>query len=371
MAQKRTKKTHTDVFAARVKRLRGLFVEHELDSFLVANPRDIQYLTGFRGEDAHLLVREKGKPILISDSRFATELRDLKRKFSIHMRTALMCDAVAEVVVGTPLAAIGIQAEFVTLANRKALAKAVGARKLKETQGVLGKLRIFKDESEIKLLRRGVKVAQEALTEMLTAVKPGVTEYALAARLDYEMRIRGAQDESFPAIVAAQANGALPHAVPGPTKVRKGRPLLVDWGACIDGYRSDLTRTFHVGPFSRQMREIYEIVLESQLAGIAAIKPGASGKEVDDASRKVIVDAGYGKYFGHGLGHGIGLDVHEAPSLSWRSSDVLEPGMVVTVEPGIYLPDIGGVRIEDDVLVTERGHKVLSNYPKDIESAVL
>ncbi len=369
--KKQAKKASADAYSARLTRLRREFNELELDALLVSNPRDIQYLTGFRGEDAHLLVRQRGKAVLISDSRFETELRDLKDRFSIYMRKSMMSDAVAEVVSGTALAGIGIQAEHVTIANRKALAKAVGAKKLKDTQGLVAKLRIIKDDAEVKLLRRGAKIQQEALSAVLAELQPGMTEAAVAARLEYEMRVRGAQDEAFPAIVAAQANGALPHAVPGRTKVRKNRPLLFDWGACVEGYRSDLTRTFSVGSFSRQMREIYLIVLEAQLAGIAAVRPGASGKEVDAAARKVIEDAGYGNYFGHGLGHGIGLDVHEAPSLSRRSTDTLEPGMVVTVEPGIYLPDVGGVRIEDDVLVTKTGHTVLSNYPKDIDSAII
>jgi Xaa-Pro aminopeptidase len=369
--KKRSKKTTGDVHAARLRRLKRAFKDQELDALLVSNPRDIQYLTGFRGEDAHLLVKQRGKAVLISDSRFETELRDLKDRYSIFMRTGMMSSAVAEVVSDTSLGAIGTQAEHLTIAKRKAIAKAVGAKKLKDTQGLVSKLRVYKDDDEIKLLRRGVKIQQQALDAVLAELQPGMTEAAVAARLEYEMRVRGAQDEAFPAIVAAQANGALPHAVPGRTRIRQRKPLLFDWGACVAGYRSDMTRTFAVGSFSRQMREIYEIVLEAQTAAIDAIRPGVGGKEVDAVARKIIGDAGYGNYFGHGLGHGIGLDVHEAPSLSRRSSDTLEPGMVVTVEPGIYLPDVGGVRIEDDVLVTESGRRVLSNYPKDIESAII
>ena len=185
------------------------------------------------------------------------------------------------------------------------------------------------------------------------------------------MRRRGALNSSFDSIVGAGVNGSLPHYRPGNVKLTANSPLLVDWGARYKGYCSDLTRCLFFGHVAPQMREIYQIVLDAQLAAIAAIKPGAHGKKVDKAARDVIEKAGYGEKFGHGTGHGLGRDIHESISLSKLSTTVLEPGMVITVEPGIYLPGVGGVRIEDDVLVTRNGHRVLSSLPKDLASAEL
>ncbi|HEX7010598.1 MAG TPA: M24 family metallopeptidase, partial [Phycisphaeraceae bacterium] len=188
----------------------------------------------------------------------------------------------------------------------------------------------------------------------------------------YQMRKLGADGPSFPTIVAADASASLPHAIPGPRKLRKNGIVLIDWGARWGGYCSDLTRVVALGRMPPKLREIYQIVLDAQLAAIDAIAPGKPLKEVDAAARRLIERAGYGRQFGHSLGHGIGLDIHEMPTLSPRSDKgELEPGHVVTVEPGIYLPGIGGVRIEDDVLVTPRGAQVLSRLPKDLKSAMI
>lgn len=371
MAKKTSSKRPTnEPYAPRVRRLRTSFGEAGVDALLVTNPKDISYLCGFRGEDAYLLVG-RGKPVIFSDSRFEEELENLKPTVRVVIRRGPMNPVVKDVVTAAKVDALGVQAEYMTVGVRSGLAKAVGKRKLRDTQGLVSRLRVIKDEHEIKWLRKAIRIQQEALMATIATVEVGQTEQEIDARLVYEMSSRGAGGASFPSIVAAQANGSLPHAVPGRTRVKANRPLLVDWGARFSGYCGDLTRTFAVGRFPKKIAEIYDIVLEAQLAGIAAIRPGVRGVDVDAASRRIIDDAGYGKQFGHGLGHGIGLDVHEAPSLSARSDDTLEPGMVVTVEPGIYLPGIGGVRIEDDVLVTERGHRVLSNYPKDRDSMVI
>jgi Xaa-Pro aminopeptidase len=371
MAKKTTsKRSRTEPFAPRARRLRKSFDDVGIDALLVTNPRDISYLSGFRGEDAYLLVG-RGKPVLFSDSRFEEELEALKPRVRVVIRRGPMNPVVKDVVEAAKIDSLGVQAEHMTVSVRSGLARVIGKRRLRDTRGLVSRLRIIKDEHEVKWLRRAIRIQQDALKATIATVEVGQTEQEIDARLVYEMSSRGAGGASFPSIVAAQANGSLPHAVPGRTRVKANRPLLVDWGAKFEGYCGDLTRTFAVGRFPKRVTEIYDIVLEAQLAGIAAIRPGVRGVDVDAASRKIIEDAGYGKQFGHGLGHGIGLDVHEAPSLSTRSGDTLEPGMVVTVEPGIYLPGIGGVRIEDDVLVTERGHRVLSNYPKDRDSMVI
>ncbi len=206
---------------------------------------------------------------------------------------------------------------------------------------------------------------------MRKTIRVGQTELEMAARLEYEMKSRGASAPAFPTICAEGANGAQPHAQPGRRKVKRGSAILFDWGARLGGYCSDLTRMVFVGSVPPKFREIYGIVLEAQLAAIAEIRPGRRMCDIDAVARKVVEDAGYGPQYNHGLGHGLGLDVHEAPSLSWRSKEKLEPGMVVTAEPGIYLPGVGGVRIEDDVLLTRTGCRVLSRLGKTLKDSVI
>ncbi|MEK7732384.1 MAG: M24 family metallopeptidase, partial [Planctomycetota bacterium] len=206
---------------------------------------------------------------------------------------------------------------------------------------------------------------------MLSTIRVGQTELEMAARLEYEMKRRGASSPAFPTICAEGPNAAVPHAHPGLRKVKRDRAILFDWGARVGRYCSDLTRVVFVGSIPPKLGEVYRIVLEAQLAGIAAVKPGRRMCDVDAAARKIIADAGYGDAFTHGLGHGLGLDVHEPPSLSFRSKEELEPGMIVTVEPGIYLPGVGGVRIEDDILVTPTGGRILTKLDKTLVGAVI
>jgi len=220
-------------------------------------------------------------------------------------------------------------------------------------------------------MRRAIRIAEKAFKEMLALGAKGWvgrTERDLAAELEYRMRRLGADRPSFPTILAAGAHGSVPHYSPGSTRVRPGQAVLVDWGARADGYCSDLTRVVFTGTIPAKLREIYEVVRRAQEAGIAAIRSGVGCRAVDAAARRVIAEAGYGEQFGHGLGHGLGREVHEAPGLGKLSADRLKSGMVVTVEPGIYLPGIGGVRIEDDVLVTASSARRLSSLPRDIDA---
>ena len=360
--------------AARHKRLRAVLKDRELDACYISNANDVRYLIGQPGEDCFVVMTAKSFHVF-SDFRYEEELEPLKSWATVVIRRRTLAEEVATIVGDLKVARIAVQAEHMKVDERRTLAKAVGAKVLHDTVGLLSALREIKDEEEIGLIRKAVKIQQEALQACLADLRPGEqTESQFAALLEYEMRRRGAESESFTSIVAAKANGSRPHYRPSPrVKITRNQPLLIDWGARVDGYCSDLTRTFAIGRFPKKVREIYEIVLEAQLAAIDAIRPGARLVDVDAAARDHIARAGYGDHFGHGLGHGIGLNVHEQPSLSWRADRKAElrPGMITTVEPGIYLPGIGGVRIEDDVLVTETGHTVLSSYPKTIDSAVL
>lgn len=360
-------------FATRQRALRKVMKNGGYDGMLVTNPPDIRYLTGYLGHDAYLLMTSRSV-FVFSDFRYEEDLEPYKKWAKVVMRKLSLAYDAGTAANDLGLKRVALQAEHLRVPERAAIAKAIGKSKVGDTTGFLADLRTIKDAAEVCVIRKAVKIAQDALVSTIKTLKSGQTERVICARLEYEMKMAGAEEAGFPPIIAAQANGSRPHYSPSEkVKLRRGQPLLVDWGARVDGYTSDLTRTFGFGGMPAKVREIYGIVLESQLAAIAEIKPGVELRAVDKAARSVIAKAGYGDRFGHGLGHGIGLDVHEAPGMSFRSKKgaVLEAGMIVTVEPGIYLPGIGGVRIEDDVLVTEGGRSVLSNYPKTLKSAIL
>ena len=369
-----------DLTRDRLKRLRAAMRKASRSHLLVTNPTDVGYLTGFLGGDSVLLVGP-GKPVLISDSRYREELTKFKPILRVVMRTGPMMNAVAETL--RPLHdkravdSLGVQREHLTLANDLALRDAmkkqrIPGRILAPTPSLLGPLRRLKGPEEIRLIKAAVGLQQNALLDALDNLRAGMTEIEFAAELEYQMKARGSLEPAFGTIVAAQANGSLPHYCPADTPIRRNTPLLVDWGATWMGYRGDMTRTFALGHWPRKIKEIYSIVLDAHLAAAAALKPGKTGAEIDAVARKIIEKAGYGDCFGHGLGHGLGMDVHEAPSVSrLATGDVLEPGHVVTIEPGIYLPGVGGVRIEDDFALTARGSRNLCTLPKDIRWATI
>jgi Xaa-Pro aminopeptidase len=350
------------IAAARLKRLRAALKETKADALLVTNPQDVGYLTPFHGEDSVLIVFPR-KVILISDFRFEEDVEPAQAVAKVVMRRGPMTGAIADAIGADDV--LGLQADHCTLAFRQTLAKLVGAKRLTNTSGLVAKLRQIKDDDEIKRIKHAIKIQQQSLEALRPTLHPGLTERHIAAALEFEMKSRGASAASFEIIAASGPNSSKPHARPSGVKTRRNAPLLIDWGAKAHGYCSDMTRVFTFGKWSRQMNEIYDIVQEAYHAGVEAVRPGATGREVDAAARRVIEDAGYGERFGHSLGHGLGIDVHESPRLAKSSQDVLRPGMVVTVEPGIYLPGVGGVRLEDDILVTDTGARNLSSLTMD------
>lgn len=382
MARRTTRKTKaTDPFADRIKRLRASIRTAGVDHLLVLDRYDVAYLTGFHGGDSYLLVTPSGKPVMISDFRYDEELNPQRPLCRIHMRTGSIVAAVADVAAQqherVGIETFGIPGSQASMALFESLKKAfrgqkIPVRSVTPVENMVGELRLRKDAGEIKLIKKAATIQEEALEATLPQIRSGMTELEVCALLEYEMKARGSQDPAFNTIVAAQANGSMSHYRPSTTTVKRGKPLLIDWGATYDGYHSDMTRTFHLGRWSPIMKEIYTIVRDAQEMAAAALKPGASTRDVDAVARDHITAHGYGEQYGHGLGHGIGLNVHEDPRLSHMTIDtVLEPGHVVTVEPGIYLPGIGGVRIEDDYAITERGARNLSTLPKDIEWCTL
>ena len=360
--------------SARLTALRAAQHKKKLPVLLVNYGPDVSYLTGFEGDDSWALVTPESV-WLITDSRYSQQVSQQCPWVRMVVRKKGLAEALARIMGRSGIGVLAAQEESLTVREerslRTALSKCGHKVVLKTAAGLVVPLRNCKDAVEIKLIEQAVAVAEHGFEKLKAGLRPGMSENEIAALLVYEMRRRGAEDASFETIVAAGANGSLPHYRPGSVKLENNSALLIDWGAWVEGYRSDLTRMIFVGQVPRKVEEIYQVVREAQQAAIAAIKPGMTGNEVDKIARNIIKKAGYGKAFGHSLGHGIGRDIHEQLSLSPRSTVILEAGMVVTVEPGIYLPGIGGVRIEDDVLVTPGGHRVLSTLPNDIGSARL
>lgn len=353
--------------------MRQASVKGKIEAFLATNPVDVSYLSGFTGEDSFLLF-SRNWAVLITDGRFAEQAKTECEDIEIHTRSGPMSETFLPLLRGRAVRRIGIQADHVTLAMQKILAESLGSRKIIPTPKVTEKLRAVKDAEEIKIIRRAVRIAQDAFIELSSrgaAYMIGKTERQIAAELDYLMRRYGADGSAFPTIVAAGANSSRPHHLPGKAKIKSDQPVLFDWGANVAGYCSDLTRVAFTGKIPPKIREIYEIVRQAQQAGIRAVKPGVRCSTPDKAARKIIAQAGFAEKFTHSLGHGFGRDVHEAPALAGRNKTPLRVGMVLTVEPGIYLPGLGGVRIEDDILVTATGQRKLSTLSRSLDDMVL
>jgi len=356
--------------------VRAALVANKVDAILLTAPADLGYVTGVSWEDCTGLLTADALSI-ITDSRYEEEIA-IKcpwLRVLIFKGKQTMADLVVDALFKSRAAGVGFEQSQITHGMVLSLGKKIREKKtkgarpaLKPLSGVMVNIRKIKDAAEIDIIRRAVVVAQDAYRVVRRTLRVGMTESEIAGLMEFEMRKRGASKGSFDTNVSAGSNSSLPHYRPANAPVTANAALLFDWGAMVDGYCSDLTRTHTVGRPPAKIREIYKIVLDAQLAAIAAIQPGVSTRKVDKVARDIITKAGYGKQFGHGLGHGIGLAIHELPRLSKiAAAESLLPGMVVTVEPGIYLPGVGGVRIEDDVLVTESGCAVLSSLDKSFE----
>ncbi len=363
----------SDRFAARRDALRKALKKLKLPGLIVQKEPNVTYLTGFTGEDSVLLLLAD-REILVTDSRFVTQLADECPGLDLHVRKTsksveTMDKAIAEVLEKSKLPTIGIEADTMTVGLRERISENAKTLQFSSTRGLVEELRSIKDKQEIAEIERAVRLAEQSFEQIRKSLHPDLTEVQVAHQLESAIRSFGGKGQSFEPIVAAGARAALPHGRASHGKIGAAGLLLIDWGAVAERYVSDLTRVLVTGKISPKVERIYQVVFNANAAGIAAIKPGAVCGDVDAAARKVIEDAGFSKYFGHGLGHGIGMEVHEQPRFSVGSKQILRPGMIVTVEPGIYLPGIGGVRLEDDVLVTKTGHRVLSTLGKTLDDA--
>lgn len=349
---------------SKLSNLRKAIASKELDGLLIMSPKNRRYVSGFVGSSGALLVT-RDQAILITDFRYTEQAAEQAKEFEIVEHKTPMPKAVAEKVAELDLNRIGFEKDHVTYTQFEQYKESLDAE-LIPTSGIVEKLRLIKTDEEISILKDAVKIADDAFEHILGYIKPGVKEIDVSNELEFFMRKQGATSSSFDIIVASGYRSALPHGVASEKKIQSGELVTLDFGALYKGYCSDITRTVAVGEISDQLNEIYDTVLQAQLKGMEGIKEGITGKQADALTRDYIKGKGYGEYFGHSTGHGIGLDVHEGPGLSFRSDVPLEEGMVVTVEPGIYVPEVGGCRIEDDTIVTKTGNERLSKSTKEL-----
>ena len=357
--------------------VRRAMKELALDGLLLTHPADLAYLTNFTGDDSVGLLTERDV-YLATDFRFQEQAEIEAGWLKVRLREAKMSDALAATMAEAKVRRVGFEANFTTVGQVDALQTAMKADKrsaaveLVPLDNVMINLRKVKDDHEVDLIRKSVAIAEEAFDVLRDAIKVGEKENYLAGLLEFELRSRGASGASFKTIVATGANSSLPHYRPQEVAVMRDQPLLIDWGAVHKGYCSDLTRTLLIGRCSPRIKKAYEVVHAAQAAAVKFLRPGVTTLQADRVARDVVEQAGFGKQFGHGLGHGIGREIHELPTMrKTGGEEELRPGMIVTVEPGIYLPGEGGVRIEDDVLITHSGCEVLSSLDKSIEGCHL
>lgn len=348
----------------RVEKLRKKMQEENLDSFLITSPYNLRYLTNFTGTTG-LAVITLEKAFFITDFRYTEQAAAQAQGFEIIINVGPIFEEVADLVQKEGLRELGFEETTVSFLEYSVLEEIIDAQ-LIPISGMIEELREIKDEEEIAIIEKACSIADLAYDHILKMIQPGMTEIEVANQLDFYMRSLGASGVSFETIVASGLRSAMPHGVASKKIIEQGDLITIDFGCYYEGYVSDMTRTFAIGDPGEQLKEIYQIVLEAQLAVLEVAKPGVTGKQLDAVARDYITKHGYGEAFGHSTGHGIGLEIHEGPNVSVRAEKQFVPGNIITDEPGIYLPGIGGVRIEDDLLITSDGNRVLTHSPKEL-----
>lgn len=346
-----------------IYKIRLLLKEKSLDGILLYKPENRRYVSGFTGSTGYVLITE-------TDAKFITDFRYIEQ-------ATVQCDGfeiietgnkktIVDVLNELTLFKLGVEEDYMTYGQFIELTNKLMGTKLVPLEGAILKLRSVKTSDEIKNIKKAANIADRAFEHILKFIKPGLTELDIALELEFFMKKKGASKLSFEPIVASGKRSSLPHGIASDKIIETGDMITLDFGCVYNGYCSDMTRTIVLGRADDKQKEIYNIVLEAQKTSLKAVKPGITGAELDVIARNIINDNGYGQYFGHGLGHGVGLEVHELPRINARGNVPMEPGMVITIEPGIYIPNFGGVRIEDLVLVTDKGHEVLSKSTKNL-----
>lgn len=343
--------------------------ELNLDALVITDPYNMRHVSGFRGGEGALYISRTQK-VLITDSRY-TEQAAKESDFTVteehrsHKREQILAECMEKEGKSGEFA-MGYEDESLLCSEFHRMQEALKVSQWVPLGDRIDGLRAVKTKEELEYLAKAEEIGDKAFAKLLPLLKPGMTELEAAAELEYLMKKEGAENLSFSTIVASGLNSSMPHAIPGEKKLEEGDFITFDFGCKYKGYCSDMTRTVVLGKASEKQKEIYQVVLKAQLAALDALRAGVSGSSVDKVARDIITEAGYGEYFGHGLGHSVGLFIHENPRLSPADDTILQPGMIQTVEPGIYVPGFGGVRIEDMVIVTEEGHINLAHSPKEL-----
>ena len=359
-----------DRFTARLSRLRKQIIELNIDTMLVQTEENRRYLSGFTGEDGNfdesagtLLITEN-EIILATDSRYELQARNEVPGCEIFCYKQGLSESLPDLLKRLNTRRLGFEASRLSFNQHKKISEILETEsipfELVETEHLLELLRAVKDEVEVKHIAHALNIAESVFRQVVPDLKPGVSEKEIAWNMEKGMRESGAENISFPVIVASGSNSALPHAVPGERTIRAGEPILIDWGAKLNGYCSDITRTFVIGKPDETFEKIFMTVYEAQQRAIDSVKPGVSTKEIDSVARQYIDQQGFQGKFGHSLGHGVGLAIHEYPRLSQFYDKPLETGMVITMEPGIYIPGWGGIRLENMIVVRDNGAEVLN-----------
>src|SRR5699024_5443695 len=347
-----------------LNQVREQLQQKKLDAILITNPYNRRYLTGFTGTSGTCLITETAA-LFVTDFRYTKQASEQVRDFEIIEHKTSMEEELNTQLKKHEIKRLGFEADDISFAKYKQYRDSF-TTELVDTKGLIEALRLVKTENEIDIIQDAASIADQAFDHILTFIEPGVTEIEVANELEFYMRKLGATSSSFDIIVASGYRSALPHGVASSKVIESGELVTMDFGALYEGYCSDITRTIAVGEINEDLKKIYNTVLEAQKRGVQHTKAGLTGKEADALTRDYITEQGYGKYFGHSTGHGLGMEVHESLSLSPRSTTPLAAGMVVTVEPGIYIEDIGGCRIEDDIVITKSGNRILTQAPKEL-----
>jgi Xaa-Pro aminopeptidase len=352
-------------YHTRIHKLQTILSEIKLPAFITGDLPSIRYLTGFSGSSAWLVITAR-QSIFLTDFRYQEQIRnEVTASIKIITKKRITAE-LAGLKVLSQINRIGFQADKMSFAVFQEFKAAVPNKKWLPLKDPVKNLRLVKDMGEIAALQKAIDITQQAFQEILPLIKPGVSEIDLAGELEYRLRKKGSPQPAFPTIVASGARSVLPHGSASLKKINHGDFVVFDFGGMWKGYCGDFTRTIVVGRANREKKKIYQTVLKAQSAALAAVRDNITARELDSVARQVIQKAGYDKYFGHGLGHGIGLEVHEDPRISQLSTDTLHTGMVHSIEPGIYVPSLGGVRIEDVVVVEKNGCRNLTNADKEL-----
>ena len=342
----------------RLKRLRRELNKRPAESLLVTNESNVTYLSGFTGSDSLLFITPDSQ-FFLTDSRYTEEARSSVRNFNVVEVTSSTYDTIGRIARKNGIKRIGFESMNLPYEVVKRLEANLAGIKLVPVNGAIESLRAVKEASEAALIKRSIRTTRRVLNDIISRARPGISEITLSELIECEFIKNGAR-AGFNTIVACGKNSSKPHAHPTHQKIAKNDVVMIDIGCRLDSYNSDMTRMLLMGKVKDKIKEIYSIVRAAQEKALKKIRPGLKASEVDAAGRQYIASKGYEKFFGHSMGHGVGLDVHEEPGISGRSKSILKPGMVFTVEPAIYIPNLGGVRIEDMVLVTEKGYEILT-----------